>query len=266
MKIRNNSNLQRNYQVLEVEINNATYLKLRLRNKLVKFNALRFLNDYLELEKLREIYKIGNIVLLKGSYDDRFNTIKILNESLLKPNEYHQGNFITLSKINIEELIKFFNHTIDSIRDPFLKVLLYNLFMDDDLRRKLLKCPASINSHHSYLFGLFKHVVSMIKSYNTLERNHPSNSWLNRDLIVTGIIIHDIGKTEVYTIHNGVPVKKSEKALIGHFALGMQIIQKHIEQISNFPNDLKNKLIHMILSHHGRKKWGSQVTPQFPEA
>ncbi len=266
----NNSKIQGKYQVLEatskIARNNTIYLSLTLWNKSVKFKALRFFNGNQTLDRLKKIYRIGNILLIEGKYDENYNVVKIFCEKHLNPNEYHLGNFISLSNIKIEELIPFLNHTINNLRDPFLKLLLNKLFMDDDLRRRFLKCPASVGSHHSYLFGLFKHVVSMIKSYNTLEQNYPSNSWLNRDLIITGIIIHDIGKTEVYSINNGIPVKNSKKALIGHFAIGVQIIKKHIDQIYNFPTDLKNKLLHMILSHHGRKKWGSQVEPQFPEA
>jgi len=147
-----------------------------------------------------------------------------------------------------------------------LKKLLEEIFNNEDIKDKYFKCPSSIKKHHAYKYGNLEHVVCMIKLFKTLEKFYNRNTNLDVDLIYTGIILHDIGKLYEYTIYNGVPKLIPGSTLYGHLVLGIELVSKFMNAINGFPKDLKNKIRHLILSHHGPKEWGSLVEPQFPEA
>ncbi|MFX1525691.1 MAG: HD domain-containing protein, partial [Promethearchaeota archaeon] len=85
-------------------------------------------------------------------------------------------------------------------------------------------------------------------------------------LIYTGILLHDIGKIFEFSLNNDLPMKTADGRLYGHLVLGEKYISRVIEGIQDFPKDLKNKITHMILSHHGKIEWDSVVEPLFPEA
>ena len=99
-----------------------------------------------------------------------------------------------------------------------------------------------------------------------IQNNYEIFSPINSDLVYTGIILHDIGKVKEFSINYGIPVRNQGYGLIGHFSLGEEIILKYVRMIKSFPEDLEWKLRHIILSHHGRKEYGSSVEPQIPEA
>ncbi len=88
---------------------------------------------------------------------------------------------------------------------------------------------------------------------------------LDRDLLVTGALLHDLGKVEEYSFHTSIDFT-DEGHLLGHIVLGTQMLDKYINQLPNFPELLRLKLLHMIVSHHGQYEWQSPKRPKFLEA
>jgi 3'-5' exoribonuclease len=106
----------------------------------------------------------------------------------------------------------------------------------------------------------------MILIFQQLINNYTEITSIDIDLVFIGILLHDIGKVKEYSIRNGIPIRNLGYGLIGHFALGDEIICKYIKRIEYFPENLEWKLRHLIQSHHGRKEYGSPIEPQIQEA
>jgi len=267
---RSNFSIKGKYQIVNVTKDiskiGKPYYKLMLRDKTGMIRAVRFVDKEETLKKLTDIYEPGNIIAIEGNYQKKFDLVRIYNEKVLNNSEFNAEDYVTPSKFNVIELREILEDTICSINNEYLTLILKNIFNDKTIREKYNECPSSIGFHHSYKSGNLKHVVSMIKTFNILVKNHEFNTECNIDLIYTGIILHDIGKIKEYRINNDFPVRKPGYGLMGHIYLGTEIVSNFIKEIEDFPPELEKKLLHLILSHHGKKEFGSPVEPQIKEA
>jgi len=228
-------------------------------------NIKKWIDNNDDLEKYKEILKIGNVVEITGKFNKEHKSVTIISTKIIDPNDYELNEFVDLPFIDEDLLIKQLFDTISKIENKYLKNLIENIFNDEEIKNKFFECPSAIKYHHSYRCGNLEHTIGMINVFRNFEDFYNRNTELNVDLIYAGIILHDIGKIYEYEIYNGIPMKTSN-SLIGHHSLGFQLVARFINEISDFPNDLKNRILHIILSHHGRKEWGSPVEPQFSEA
>lgn len=229
-------------------------------------NFKKWINTPEELDYYSEIFEFGNILEIIGEFQKRYNSITIKTVKKLNPDEFDLNNFIGLPQLDKEKLCNTLFNTISNIYNNFLKELLDNIFFDTEIKSRYLECPSSIIHHHPYRCGNLEHTIGMITIFNNLKDFYEQDTILDIDLIYTGIILHDIGKIYEYEINNGIPYHNKDFALLNHINLGDQIVLEHIKKIENFPHDLENRIRHIILSHHGRKEWGSPLEPQFPEA
>ena len=269
-KIKQEFNVVAKVQVIEI-IEKITkygdpYYRLVLRDKTGRVRANRFINISKEIENLRRIYEIGNIIKIKGRYNPKFGSIIINEERFLEQDEYNLEDFSIHFNIDKNKLVKCLYKTISNIKNPILKKLLTRIFEDNNVKSKYIECPSSIDQHHSYKYGNLQHTISMIRILNELEKFYNRNANLDVDLIYTGILLHDIGKIKEFSLNNNLPIRLNAMGLIGHIHLGANIVLEYIKDIDDFPEDLKNRILHLILSHHGKKDWGSPVEPTLPEA
>ena len=151
----------------------------------------------------------------------------------------------------------------ERLRDPDIRRLVMAFFDDKEFMRRYAACPAAKSYHHNYEGGLLQHVLSMISVARHMA------SWyepeLDEDLLVAGCILHDIGKIHEY--EPGVVIKFTEKgSLLGHIVMGARMVADKADGLEGFPGELADKLVHMVLSHHGTRGFGSPVEPQFAEA
>lgn len=151
---------------------------------------------------------------------------------------------------------------IGGINHPEIQVLLTNLLIDDPVvSMGFQRAPAAKFHHHSYLGGLMEHSLTVTKrSLGMAIEPH-----LNRDLIIAGGLLHDIGKIEEYSYVDSIEVAEIGN-LAGHISLGYYMIRNALSRQPEFPADLATQLLHIILSHHGRNEWGSPVEPATAEA
>ena len=122
--------------------------------------------------------------------------------------------------------------------------------------------PAAKTLHHAYIGGLLDHVVSLFRSCDLLCRNYPQ---VNRDLLLTGAFLHDVGKIHELTYNRSFSYS-TRGQLLGHMIIELEMLQTKLEQLPGFPADLKTLLEHLIISHHGQYEFGSPKLPMFPEA
>ena len=254
-------------QIIGTTRHGNPYLILPMRDSTSELRKInKWINEGEQLESLREYFDVGSIFELDGRFENRYNSITIINARKLSAKEFDLSDFVKLPYIDDARLSKKFFETISKIKNNYLKLLLRKVFNEKEIKEKYFECPASIIMHHPYKCGNLEHCVAMITIFENYESFYNKNSNLDIDLIYTGIILHDIGKIYEYSIYNGIPRMEPEYAMLGHQVLGDQLISKFINGIEDFPKDLENRIRHIILSHHGRKEWGSPVEPQFPEA
>ena len=151
---------------------------------------------------------------------------------------------------------------VAGIGNPHLHGLLDALLSDEDIVRRYRRAPAAKSIHHAYLGGLIEHVLSLC-GLARLAAGHYRN--IDRDLLLTGVILHDIGKIYELNYERGFSYS-NEGQLLGHMQIGLRMVADKLRGFPDFPPRLRTLVEHMILSHHGQLEFGSPKLPQFPEA
>jgi 3'-5' exoribonuclease len=133
---------------------------------------------------------------------------------------------------------------------------------DPEIAAAYKNAPAAKTLHHAYIGGLLDHVVSLFRSCDLVSRNYPQ---INRDLLLTGAFLHDIGKIHELTYNRSFSYS-SRGQLLGHMIIELEMLQKKLAAFPDFPGEMKTLLEHLIISHHGQYEFGSPKLPMFPEA
>jgi 3'-5' exoribonuclease len=163
---------------------------------------------------------------------------------------------------DVGELWAALEAVVASMTNPDLKRLLAALLADAALAQSFREAPAARQLHHAWLGGLLEHVVSLLGLADRVAAHYPM---LNRDLLLTGVILHDIGKIRELSWDTGFDYTV-EGVLLGHIQMGVELVEKTIAGLPGFPDRLRTLVVHMILSHHGKLEFGSPKLPMIPEA
>lgn len=215
-------------------------------------------------------FKVNDVVQIKGGnvkMDSYSNKLEIhLNQEsveISKISEFDYAEFVPTIDRDISELISKFKSIIEEIQDEHIKQLLKLFFDDDEFMKKYANSPAAKSHHHNYVGGLIQHVLSMINLSKTIAKEYEPE--LDVDLMIAGCILHDIGKIVEYETKAVIDYTITG-SLLGHIPIGAKMVEDKIDKLDNFPVKIKNKILHLILSHHGSQEAGSPVIPHFPEA
>lgn len=177
--------------------------------------------------------------------------------------EYDPALYLPVTSKNIDEMYKELLGIINSIQNPYLKALLEEFFVKDAKFIELFrKSSAAKTVHHGFIGGLLEHTLSVTKLCDYFCTSYPR---LNRDLLLTAAICHDIGKTKELSLF---PINDytDEGQFLGHIVMGSEMISDKARNISGFPELLKHELQHCILAHHGEFEYGSPKKPAIMEA
>lgn len=177
--------------------------------------------------------------------------------------EYDPSLYLPVSSKDIDVMYKELLGIIGTIENPYLKKLLEEFFVQDEaFITAFRKSSAAKTVHHSFIGGLLEHTLSVTKLCNFYCTAYPA---LNRDLLLTAAICHDIGKTKELSLY---PVNDytDEGQFLGHIVMGTEMVGEKIRQIEGFPVILKQELQHCILAHHGELEYGSPKKPAIIEA
>ncbi|NMC42659.1 MAG: HD domain-containing protein [candidate division Zixibacteria bacterium] len=210
------------------------------------------------------LYPAGVIVKIKGLvgiYREK-EQIRVEQIRLAKEGEYDLADFFRASSKTYEELAAALDGVIDRVENSYLQKLLKAIFGDSDLRGKYLKAPAAKLLHHDTIGGLAEHSLSMAEVIIRLADHYPK---LDRDILLCGALLHDIGKIWEYEITASIDFTDAGR-LVGHINQGDEFVTSMADTIDNFPDDLLVHLRHLIISHQGEKEKGSPVVPMTPEA
>jgi 3'-5' exoribonuclease len=206
----------------------------------------------------------GDIVKVRGSvsrYDDRAQ-VKVDQLRKALDGEADKMDMLPATTRDVGELWTILEASIASITNSDLKRLLTALLTDAPIAQAFREAPAARQLHHAWLGGLLEHVVSLLGLADRVAAHY---TMLNRDLLVTGVILHDIGKIRELSWETGFDYTV-EGVLLGHIQMGVELVEKTIARLPGFPDRLRTLVVHMILSHHGKLEFGSPKLPMIPEA
>jgi len=218
--------------------------------------------------RVKEIYdsiKNDSVLFVNGLVSAYQGKLQITSNEqhiikVLEKGEYDEGDFIKKTRKDINELSLKLEEYINKIKNEKLKLLLNNIF-DDKVKEKFKEHPAAISIHHNWIGGLLEHTLEILDYCELSKKLFPS---LDEDLLITGAILHDIGKLE--EMEMTTRIKGTNAGMFsGHILLGSILISKKMDEIG-LEEGLKNKILHMMISHHGETEKGSLKEPMFPEA
>lgn len=160
------------------------------------------------------------------------------------------------------EMFAELRQLVSTVGNPHLRALL-NAFLDDEeIARRYRTAPAAKNVHHAYLGGLIEHVLSVCHLCRAMAAHYKH---VDLDLLLTGAVLHDIGKISELTYERTFGYT-TEGQLLGHIVIGLRMVQEKIARFPDFPPRLRTLVEHMIVSHHGELDFGSPKVPLFAEA
>lgn len=189
--------------------------------------------------------------------------LRIDSLSRVADSEVDLARFVPSTPGNITQMAKELLKLAGSVENPFLKELLLALFGERRLMQSFKKAPAAKMMHHAYVGGLLEHTLAVARLADSICSLYPS---LDRSLLLAGALLHDLGKLKEFSF-DAFPFEYTDRGrLVGHMVLGIEMIQEKINGISGFPEELGDRLKHLILSHHGRHEFGSPSLPMMQEA
>lgn len=239
------------------------FISLELGDKSLSASA-NIWDDNPAFKSFRDSLSAGDVVKVKGSVDDYQGTtqIKIDSIRLPKPSEnVSPADFLPRSKRELKVMLDEFQLRINNIENNHIKTLLTSVFNEERLH-KYSSAPAGKMWHHAYISGLIEHTLEIIKICDLMCNIHPE---INRDLLIAGAMLHDFGKIEELTFNSAFDYTDKGK-LLGHIVIAALIVNDEMNNINNFPDELKNNLLHLVLSHQGKLEHASPVVPKTLEA
>jgi 3'-5' exoribonuclease len=236
------------------------YLALTLGDRCGQIEAKMWDNveDALDAFEQEDFLKIKGLL---NKYKNRFQlTIHKLRK--LGDSEVDFGDYLPKTTKDVEELWRMLAGFIATFQDENLRELVQAFMADPVIAEAYKNAPAAKSLHHAYIGGLLDHVVSLFRSCDLVCRNYPQ---INRDLLLTGAFLHDIGKIHELTYNRSFSYT-SRGQLLGHMIIELEMLQRKLAAFPNFPDEMKTLLEHLIISHHGQYEFGSPKLPMFPEA
>ena len=236
------------------------YLALTLGDRSGQIEAKMWDN----VEEVLEAFEQDDFLKVKGllnKYKQRFQlTIHKLRK--LGESEIEFADYLPKTTKDIDQLWQTLTTFVSAFQNPHLKSLVQSFMADPEIAAAYRNAPAAKTLHHAYIGGLLDHVVSLFRSCDLVCKNYPQ---INRDLLLTGAFLHDIGKIYELTYNRSFSYT-TKGQLLGHMIIELEMLQAKLALQPDFPEELKTLVEHLIISHHGQYDFGSPKLPMFPEA
>lgn len=200
----------------------------------------------------------ADVTMFQGSFQLNVKRIRKADEG-----EYNPADYLPVTSKDIKVMLHELTQFITTIRNEHLRKLAASFFMEDQAFIKVFCSHSAAKSvHHGFVGGLLEHTLSVVKLCEYYSKQYPI---LNRDLLITAAMFHDIGKTRELSAFPENDYT-DDGQLLGHIIIGTQMITERIGAMPGFPEKLKSELIHCILAHHGELEYGSPKKPALIEA
>lgn len=243
----------------KIASNGSAYLDLELRDSTGSLKAKLW-----DCDRLRLDFEADDIVRVEGQLEEYRGTaqLKIRKIEKCPADEIDLRDYFPRSDQDPEEMYARLLDRIRCMPEGPVRQLMLAVLEDPSIAPRFKLAPAATNFHHAYLGGLLEHVLSLVELGNQVCDHYPT---LDRDLVMAGLVLHDLGKLEELSYERGFHYS-TRGQLIGHITIGLEIVQAKMREIKDFPAALKARIEHVILSHHGKLEFGSPKEPAFPEA
>ena len=211
-----------------------------------------------EFDAMDYIDVIGDVTSFAGALQ-----ISIMQTRVAGEGEYYPSDYLPVSKNSTDMMYETLTGYIATIQNPYLKKLLQRFFIEDEAFIKNFKNHSAAKPvHHGFVGGLLEHTLGVVRLCDFYAKSYPV---INRDLLLTAAMCHDIGKTKEIS---AFPVNDytDEGQLLGHIMIGAEMIHDVAKTIEGFPVNVENELKHCILAHHGELEFGSPKKPALVEA
>jgi 3'-5' exoribonuclease len=238
----------------------SPYLNLRLRDRTGEVDG-KIWENALAWDKA---FKKGDLIRIQARALSYKNAIQLSIIELRKvaDGEVELADYFPVARGDHAEMFAAILGYIEQVRTPCLAALLHSFFRDESIASLFKRAPAAKGFHHVYIGGLLEHTLSVVRMLDQAAGHYMG---INRDLLIAGGILHDIGKIYEFSFERIVEYSDPGR-LVGHIVMGVEMIDAKIALISDFPEQMAMELRHLILSHHGVLEYGSPKRPKTVEA
>ena len=215
-------------------------------------------------EQLSSAAKVGEVVRVKGEAGEYRGEVQITVREMspVPPDEVSPADFIPATGKDVDDLMARLIRLVESVKNDHVRALLESFLKEPDFARRFAASPAAKSMHHAYAGGLLEHVLSMAILADKLAHHYEG---VDRDLLIAGAVLHDIGKVEELGVSTGIDYT-DEGRLLGHIVMGLCMVERRIADIDGFDPKTAMLLKHMMASHHGAQEFGSPQPPKTLEA
>jgi 3'-5' exoribonuclease len=206
----------------------------------------------------------GDFAHVNGSVSEYRGTLQVVIKKMgpISPDRIDPSDFLPQTSRDIEGMFERLIKITETIKTDYLKALSDAFFKDKEFVNKFKTAPAAKKMHHAYIGGLLEHTLSMVSLADKIAGHY---SGIDRDLLLSGTILHDIGKIDEFEYQ--LKIDYSDKGrLLNHIVIGLKMVDDKLSGIEHFPENQMLLLKHLIVSHHGTREFGSPEPPKTIEA
>ena len=238
----------------------APYLTLSLVDRSGAMKAVAWDN----VHAMSKAFANGDYIRVKGSVVEYRNALQLVVRHLERreASEVDARGFLPATERDVDRMIDQLIQISHTVENKHLSRLLAAFFDDKDFVGLFKIAPAAKKMHHAYLGGLLEHTLSIARLIQAIAGHYKG---IDKDLLLTGGILHDIGKIHEFSYETHIDYS-DEGRLLNHIVIGVEMLEKKIAGLGDFPRDLALVLKHMIVSHHGTRDFGSPEPPKTLEA
>ena len=251
------------YKELRAGRSGSEFLFLSLQDSSTQIVA-KLMSD---VERYKNEFEAGEFVRVEGRgslYNGQMqlvlSAIRRVNPDQDRREGFREEDAVLSAPRPIDEMWAELQSHLAAVTNPHIRVLLNRMAVDNEAQLRVW--PAAQQIHHAYRGGFLEHITKMAEVGRAVSHAYNAN-W---DLVLAGIVLHDIGKLQELAYEGGAGSYTRDGNLVGHIALGIVMVREAINGISGFPDELRAQIEHLIASHHGVREHGSPVEPKTVEA
>jgi 3'-5' exoribonuclease len=216
------------------------------------------------VEGFASLFDRDDIVKVQARVENYKNRLQLIVERIRRaePGEIDLADYFPHTAEDIEQLYTRLREHVAAIKNPYLSRLASGVIEDPAISPRLKRAPAAKIMHHAFVGGLLEHIVSLCDLCRLAAQHYRE---LDLDLLLTGAILHDIGKLDELCYERAIHYT-NDGQLLGHIILGLEQVTERMNAIEGFPTDCKTLVKHLLISHHGQYEFGSPKLPMFREA
>lgn len=262
-ELRDSGQVQGTFLVADVDVRAARdgnpYVRLKLQDRTGTIDAIRWKAS----DREQQVARASDYLHIEGRLDSYQGRPQIVLDHISQETgPVDPADFLRTTDRDPDAMAGELAGIAATVVNPQVRALLSSLSGDTPLGRDFRQAPGALKVHHAYIGGLLEHTLSAVKLADALAEHYPQ---MNRDLLIAGTMLHDVGKTQEYLWQSRIS-QSDEGLLLGHITQGVLMVNRLMDEIPGFDPQWRMLLTHMIVSHHGKLEFGSPRVPMFPEA